>query len=88
LITRTHTRTHVHVEFANPYLTCDQCKAAVVGFHDNDRCGCDAGLWNVPCGHGVGATSTCPSWGPVDSCECEAHLGHVPHGALAQSAMA
>src|ERR1039458_298790 len=23
----------------------------------------------------------CPSWGPVDGCQCLAHLGHVPHPA-------
>ncbi len=33
-MTFTYTRTHVHIEFANPYLTCDQCKGWVTGWHD------------------------------------------------------
>lgn len=75
-----HTRVHVHVEFANPYLTCDQCKTWVTAWHDNSRCGCDEKSWNEPCGHTAGVTSACPSWGPVDGCQCQAHLGYVPHG--------
>lgn len=78
-LTHTVTRTHVHITFANPYLACDQCKALVTAWHDDDRCGCEAGFWNEPCGHQAGATSVCPSWGPVDGCSCLAHLGHVPH---------
>jgi hypothetical protein len=81
MITRTHTRTHVHVTFANPYLTCEHCKAWVTGWHDPDRCGpgCSAPAVNLPCGHQAGVTSACPSWGPVDGCQCREFLGHVPH---------
>lgn len=79
-MTSTHTRTHVGVTFANPYLTCDSCRRWVGWFHDQERCGCDAGNWNIPCEHPVGVTSSCPSWGPVDGCRCQAHLGAVPHG--------
>ncbi|MCK9929452.1 hypothetical protein MXD62_20090 [Frankia sp. Mgl5] len=77
---RTHTRTHVHITHANPYLTCDECGQWITGWHDDSQCGCDNGFWNLPCKHGAGATSACPSWGPVDGCSCQQHLGHVPHG--------
>lgn len=81
MITRAHTRTHVHITFADPYLTCDRCKAWVTGWHDPDQCGCRNDGWeNLPCGHQAGATSACPSWSPVDGCNCLDHLGHVPHG--------
>lgn len=77
---RTHTRTHVHITFADPYLTCDRCRAPVIGYHDPQRCGCDGGWQNVPCEHQAGVTTVCPSWGPVAGCECQQQLGHVPHG--------
>lgn len=81
MMTVTHTRTHVHIEFADPYLTCDRCKAWVTGWHNPNRCGCDETGWqNLPCGHQSGATSACPSWSPVDGCRCRQHLGYVPHG--------
>lgn len=76
-----HTRTHVFVTFADPYLKCDQCGASVPRRHNDDACGCQAGWWNEPCGHRAGATSACPSWGPVDGCQCQEHLGYVPHAA-------
>lgn len=70
-ITRTHTRTHVVVGFADPHLICDRCKRPVPAWHDPDRCGCGERGWqNQPCGHQAGVTSTCPSWGPVDGCRC------------------
>ncbi len=81
MITRTYTRTHVEVTFANPYLTCDQCKAWVTSWHDPDRCGCDESGWELlPCGHRAGCTSVCPSWDPVDGCCCLAQIGEVGHG--------
>lgn len=79
MVTRTHTRVHVFVEFADPFLICDQCGIRVTAWHDNTRCGCDASFWNVPCEHKAGVTTECPSWGPVAGCECAEHLGYVPH---------
>lgn len=76
----THTRTHVHVGTANPYLACERCGHWASGFHDPDRCGCDAGYWLVPCRHVTGMTSQCPSWSPVNGCRCREFLGHVVHG--------
>jgi hypothetical protein len=76
----THTRTHIYVSFANPYLRCDQCGQPVPRWHDDARCGCNGGFWNEPCGHVAGVTSVCPSWSPVDGCCCLEHLGYVPHG--------
>lgn len=75
----THTRTHVYITFADPYLTCDECAQFVTGFHDNDRCGCDDGHYLRPCDHNAGATSACPSWSPVDGCECLSGFGRVDH---------
>jgi hypothetical protein len=81
VLTHTHTRTHVFVEFADPYLTCDQCHAWVTAFHDRVRCGpgCEAAAWLVPCMHVAGETSVCPSWGPVDGCQCKRIFGAVSH---------
>ncbi len=79
--TRTYVRTHVFVTFANPYLTCDKCEQPARSWHDPDQCGCgESGFQNQPCEHQAGVTSTCPSWGPVDGCQCLQHLGHVSHG--------
>lgn len=79
MIARTRTRTVNTIDPANPYLTCDACGAGV----DHFACtGEDQGpVRNEPCGHeGVGATSACPSWSPVDGCRCVEHLGSVEHG--------
>lgn len=77
----THTRTHIHITLADPYLTCDNCKKWITGWHNNDACGCDDTFWNVPCGcEKAGATSACPSWGPVDGCQCAEILGKIDHG--------
>lgn len=80
-MTATHTRTHVYITWANPYIQCDQCGQWVTGWHDLDRCGCDENYcWLEPCGHNAEATNVCPSWGPVDGCSCQQHLGRVDHG--------
>lgn len=72
----TYTRTHTSVALANPYLTCDQCKRPVAAWHDPERCGCDGKTYNLPCEHQTGSTSVCPSWSPVDKCQCpERHWG-------------
>lgn len=80
---RTHTRTHVFVEFANPFLVCDECRRPVPVWHNPDKCGCDPGtfgpFWNEPCGHKAGVTSVCPSWSPVDGCLCHEQPGTVEH---------
>lgn len=78
-LTRTHTRTHVYIEFTNPYLRCDQCGGWVDGWHDPDKCGCDTFTVNVPCCCRTGVTSACLSWSPVDGCQCKEHLGSVDH---------
>lgn len=75
----THTRTHVYVTLANPYLVCDLCRWSVPRWHNNTKCGCDETFWNDPCGHTAGITSVCPSWDPVDGCQCKEVLGSVEH---------
>lgn len=73
------TTTHTHLKFANPYLRCDTCEEYVPAWHDGDKCGCDQGWWNAPCGHTAGIHSICPSWSPADGCMCKEHLGRVAH---------
>lgn len=81
VLTHTFTRTHVYIDFADPYLVCGKCDQWVTSWHDNDQCGCDGRWWNEPCGCShAGVDSMCPSWGPVDGCRCQEHLGYVPHG--------
>lgn len=77
--TRTHTRTHVEIRFANPHLICDNCRKPVSGWHNPDVCGCNTFTVNVPCCCRAGTTSTCPSWSPVDGCRCAQQLGAVDH---------
>ncbi|MGW7630502.1 hypothetical protein ACWGKO_16425 [Streptomyces griseoincarnatus] len=77
---RTHTRTHVYVTFANPYLVCNLCRQPAPRWHNNDKCGCTASCWLDPCGHTAEAVSVCPSWSPVDGCTCREVLGSVDHG--------
>lgn len=74
----TRTRTHVFVGFANPYLVCEICHQPVPRWHNRDKCGCEdeASFWNEPCGHTAGLIGTCPSWSPVDGCQC---TGPNPH---------
>lgn len=78
--THTHTRTHVVLTFANPYLLCTTCAKPVPAWHQPAKCGpgCTKPASNEPCGH-LGVTSACPTWGPVDGCRCAALLGAVPH---------
>ena len=79
-LTVARTRAHTFIEFANPYLTCDECEAWVTAWHNDDQCGCDAAWWLEPCGHErAGSTSVCPSWGPVDGCQCDRVLGSIGH---------
>jgi len=80
-LTHTFTRTHIVITPANPFLSCAACHKRVEAFHDG-RCGCDlTGPVNMPCFDHGDYDDLCPSWGPVDGCQCLAHLGHVPHPA-------
>lgn len=81
-LTHTRTRTHIVITPANPFLACGTCGKRAEAFHD-DRCGCgETGPVNMPCFHRGDYDDLCPSWGPVDGCQCLAHLGHVPHPAV------
>lgn len=59
------------IDFADPYKTCDECAGWITGI---------GGEALVPCGHHATYTDQCPSWGPVDGCSCQEHLGYVSHG--------
>jgi hypothetical protein len=80
-MTVTPTPPHISVTFANPFLVCDVCEQWVTGYHDQQRCGCDEEKRNEPCRHPVGVSNVCPSWGPVDGCQCVARFGHREHAA-------
>lgn len=76
----TTTHTHVITKLANPYLRCNVCAgpASEIVAVEGQVPGCNHQGENVLCGH-PSSTSICPSWGPVDGCRCQEHLGHVPH---------
>lgn len=72
-ITVTHTRTHLTIEPANPWLVCSVCLQRVEGWHDS-ACDCDepgeGRMANLPCWHRGDYADLCPTWGPVDGCTC------------------
>lgn len=77
----TYTSTHVMVELANPFLVCDTCRKQVTAYHESEKCspGCETPAFNFPCEDSLGITSLCPSWSPVDGCNCPKILGEVSH---------
>lgn len=84
-ITATHTSTYTVTEFADPYKVCEQCGGWVDGVLD-----APGPLIVVPCEHKSDYRSICPSWGPVDGCQCERyglphheHRTNVPTGKVA-----
>lgn len=68
--------THVKVGFANPFLVCESCTLKVPYWHDPVRCGCSEVVFNYPCGHKANVVSLCPSWGPVNGCQCKSPEEH------------
>lgn len=71
--------------FANPFIACTSCGVRVYWWTIESG--------NDPCGHSRRDTvdpwqSVCPSWSPVDGCQCQEHLGHVGHGTPGQSGQA
>jgi hypothetical protein len=78
-----HTRVHLTITPANPFLACQQCGKRAEEFHD-DACGCELSggpVLLMPCFHRADYDALCPSWGPVDGCRCLAAFGAVPHPA-------
>jgi hypothetical protein len=73
-LTHTYTSTYNASTPACPYLRCDVCEARVEFWLEKR-----GPLVNEPCGHSGGYHDVCPSWGPVDGCQCKKFLGHVPH---------
>lgn len=76
--THTYTYTYTAVAFADPFKKCERCDGWVTGVAVFP--GTYEPSENLPCRH-VGYRSVCPSWSPVGGCQCESHLGHVPHDA-------
>jgi hypothetical protein len=72
-VTVTHTRTHLAITPANPFLQCVECRQLVEAFHD-DKCGCpesDGPLLLMPCMHRSDYRDLCLTWSPVDGCQCD-----------------
>lgn len=65
-LTHTYTRTYNVTTFADPYKKCRQCGGWITGALDKPH----GPLIVVPCEHQAGYDDVCPSWGPVDGCEC------------------
>lgn len=81
MATATRTRTHVFITFANPFLACEGCGKPVSRFHNHEQCGCgDPEADRNECCGAYGERSVCPSWGPVDGCQCARIFGSVEHG--------
>ncbi|WP_167503141.1 hypothetical protein [Streptomyces malaysiensis] len=62
-------RIHGTVRFANLYLVCSLCGTRTRGVRDS-------GVLD-PCNHDASVRSLCPSWGPIDGCQCAQVLGRV-----------
>lgn len=76
---------HRMSRYANPYLVCDDCGEPVHSCH-NIRCECgDNRPYNLPCGHGAGTISSCPTWVAASRCRCEELVGYRLHGAPGES---
>jgi len=64
------------VYLTNPFMFCTTCAVNVTGYilpteHEHD-------FMLIPCGH-TGSVSSCPTWSPVDGCQCIDHLGKRDH---------
>ena len=70
----TFVRTYTITVPADPYLVCEACGERIEGFFDDAE-----RPTNYPCEHEAGYSDLCPSWGPVDGCQCNEHLGYRPH---------
>ena len=62
------------VTYADPYKQCCECGGWVTGAWDRS-----GPLTVLPCGHQGDYRDVCPSWGPVDDCQCVEHLGSREH---------
>lgn len=56
--------------FADPYKKCLQCGSWVDG--------ATSGATLIPCGHRSDYRDVCPSWGPVDGCDCAGYSARHP----------
>lgn len=72
-LTYTYTRTHNVVTFADPYKKCLKCNGWVDGVLD-----APGPCVVVPCEHQSEYRDLCPSWGPVDGCECAEYTARHP----------
>jgi hypothetical protein len=63
------------VRFADPYKVCRTCGQWITGV---DESGPRTG-WTVPCHHSGSYDDVCPSWSPVDGCQCVQRYGERDH---------
>lgn len=63
--------------FADPYKKCRKCGGWIDGAFDG------AGpLTLLPCGHQSDYLDICPSWSPVDGCNCAWYTARNPDKAI------
>ncbi len=60
--------------FADPYKQCLHCGGWIDGAADSP-----GPLTLIPCGHRCGYRDVCPSWSPVDGCNCAVYTAANPH---------
>jgi hypothetical protein len=65
VLTVTHTSTYNAIYFADPYKQCIKCERWIIGVLDKP-----GPLVVIPCEHESDYRDVCPSWSPVDGCEC------------------
>jgi len=75
----TATRTYTVERYADPFIRCDECGKRAEGFVVDPHPDSEIDGANWPCGHKAAADTVCPSWSPVNGCQCEEHLGKVEH---------
>ncbi len=75
-LSRTFTRTYNSIDFADPYKLCNSCGEWITGVLDMPI----GPLIVLPCEHNRGYSDECPSWSPVDGCQCWEFLGRCAHG--------
>jgi len=74
MATHTYTRTSNSTGFADPYKQCLKCGGWVTGVLDSP-----GPPIVLPCNHEGTYRDLCPSWGPVDGCQCLEQFGSVNH---------
>lgn len=71
------TKPKQEVQFADPYKKCRECK----GWVDGAKTG-PGPLIVIPCEHTSDYEDLCPSWSPVDGCNCAEYNATHPENPI------